>query len=192
VTILAPPAATPPCDADQRPRTTPTVLVSVPARHGRPPIEHYLVQDGDGPVIDVVAYNRERVSRAATEAWARRILGTTEFTHCTIPARVNLAKTCHYGNRWCRGGQGPHGECGSGWIEMPTPGFEHTNGILCAQIAAYGEDATQVEISFSGDGIDGCEVTSDQLRAIVADGRAHLDRLDRLADQFDALTGGAR
>ena len=191
MTSFAPPAASAPPDA-QSARTTPTVLVSVPSRPGRTPIAYYNVREGDGPTIGMIAYDRSRITRTAAEDWGRRNLGPdTEYSYCEIPDRVNLAKTCHYGHRWCKHGQGPHQDCGSGWLELSVPGFHGTTGVLCAQIGAYGEDPQDIELSLSGDGMNGCRVTGDQLRAIVADGRRHLDQLAQLADQYDALVGAA-
>lgn len=129
MTILAPPAATPPLDADQRLRTTPTGLVSVP---------------------------------------------------------------CRYGYTWCPGGQQEHDPCQSGLRGITAPTHDGTVTFFEVQLADYSKNADSPGIDLDVDGRSGCSITPAQLRAVVGDGRRHLDWLAHLADEFDALYGGGQ
>ena len=129
MSIIASPAATPPLDADQRLRTTPTGILSVP---------------------------------------------------------------CRYGYTWCSGGQQEHDCCQSGWRGITAPVHDGTTTFFEAQLADYSTDGDSPGIDLDVDGRSGCSITPAQLRAVVADGHRHLDWLAQLADEFDALYGGAR
>lgn len=98
--------------------------------------------------------------------------------------------TCKYGHTWCTGGTDEHPVCTGPLLTCLVPGFEHPIPTLDVQIMDLGEgDGTK--LTFSGDSHDGCNLTADQLRGVVADLRNHLDQLLAVADQYDALTGGA-
>lgn len=99
-----------------------------------------------------------------------------------------IATACRY--TWCSGGQQEHQDCEGGWIGWTVPTFNGTTTIAEAQLADYSKNADTPVIDFDPDHGHGLSITSAQLRAIVADGRAHLDRLAQLADQYDAMVGG--
>jgi len=110
-------------------------------------------------------------------------------TSAAVPA------TCADGSVYCvQSRTEKHDHCTSGTLTLDLPGFEGENTVhaLEASIEDHSLSTDLPQINFYGDGHDGCVVTSAQLRDIVARVRAHLDRLDQLAEQYDSLTGGAR
>ena len=117
---------------------------------------------------------------------------TTLDQRSATPADSSV--TCADGSAYCiQSRTEKHDHCTSGTLTLDLPGFdgEDTVHALEASIEDHSTSTDKPQINFYGDGHDGCVVTSTELRDIIARVRAHLNRLAQLADQHDALTGGA-
>lgn len=98
---------------------------------------------------------------------------------------ASVSSACFNGSSFCIEGMVEHAACQSPLATVYVPGFDGPIPTLDAQILNV--DGTGPVLSFSGDAHNGKEITAAQLRAVVADVRNHLDRLLRVADQFEAL-----
>jgi hypothetical protein len=100
---------------------------------------------------------------------------------------------CFHGHTWCVRGNTEHCECEGPTLGLPVS--NRTGGtvqILQVRRSDFSRDADTVEMSFFTDRIAGFELTSAELRDLIARCRTHLDRLAEFADQYDALVGGGQ
>lgn len=105
----------------------------------------------------------------------------------TLPATFHPQPDAPCAKPWCIE-TGTHLDHTSRRVSLPT------NGVMPAILTAYvyaDDTPTAPELSFDLGGDDWREgITSEQLRAETNRVRAHLLRLDALADEFDAITEG--
>lgn len=88
---------------------------------------------------------------------------------------------------WCTLGYRHDDVCVGPMVSLPSS-WNPNLGVLKAQITLDPE-SNQPEIAFDAGGDDWTNLAADGLRAYTAKVRAHLPRLDAVADQFDAITG---
>jgi hypothetical protein len=109
---------------------------------------------------------------------------TTETVEApAVPATFKAGGPCE--KSWCHT-QGVHGDCYGPEVGLASP-EGHGLNLLAAYLFYDAEDDETV-IVYDRGGDAWRRVGADQLRAEAAKVRAHLARLDLLADQYDAIT----
>ncbi|MDX2704063.1 hypothetical protein PV350_14505 [Streptomyces sp. PA03-6a] len=97
-------------------------------------------------------------------------------------------------NGWCVSGYKHPFTCSGQQVSMDSTteqtyaGTNELYQILNGQITLDGDDNRTPQIAFDGGGDEWVTFSPDQLRGFVAKVRAHLPRLEALADQFEAIT----
>jgi hypothetical protein len=110
---------------------------------------------------------------------------TTEAPATPVPATFlpgPQAAACD--NAWCTA-EGQHADCYGPEVGLPSPEGDGLT-VLTGQLSYDAEDDAQF-LLYQLCADDWQRVTSDELRAETARVRAHLARLDALADQYDAI-----